>query len=203
MCGATSAQNQLQTEQAAFYQEATQQAQETYGEDQEILGKMTSAYEPILAAGPNQEGFSEAENNNLNTQATEGVAGNYNNASKALREQQAAEGAPLPTGEQSQQQEALASSAAGQQSEEQQQIKQADYTQGYNEWQNAASGLTSTAGLLNPTGYEGAATGAGSAEGETANQIASENDSWVNAAIGAGSAIGGGIISENPGDVFG
>jgi hypothetical protein len=203
MCGATGAQTQLETAQADFYNEATQQQTQTYGEDQEILSAMKAGYAPIFAAGPNQEGFSEGETNNLNTEATEGTAEGFNQADKALREQQAATGVAAPTGAQEQQQAGLLSSAANSEAQQKQQITQANYTQGYNQWQQAASGLTNTAGLLNPTGYSGAATGAGEATGNTANQIASENNSWVNAALGAAGAIGTGVVSENPGDIFG
>jgi hypothetical protein len=61
MSGPSAAQQQLQTEQADFYQQAIQQQETTYGEDQSILKMMTGIYEPILAKGPNQEGFSTGE----------------------------------------------------------------------------------------------------------------------------------------------
>jgi hypothetical protein len=107
-----------------------------------------------------------------------------------------------PTGAQEQQQAELASSAANSEAQQKQQITQANYQQGYNEFSQAAQGLTSTAGLLNPTGYSGAATGAGNAAADTANQIASENNSWVNAALGAAGAIGTGVVAQNPGGIF-
>lgn len=202
MCGSTGAQNQLEQSQADFYNEATQQQEQVYGQDQEILSTLKSAYAPILAGGPNQEGFSQGETNNLNTQATEGTATDYAQASRALREQQAAQGAPLPTGEQEQQQAALLASGAANESQEKLGIKQNSYNQGFSEWQNAAAGLTGVAGQLNPAGYSGAATGAGTAAADTANQVASENNSWLNAALGAAGAIGTGIISQNPGGIF-
>jgi hypothetical protein len=203
MCGATQAQTQLQTEQADFYQQATQQQQENYGQDQEILGALSKEYSPIFAAGPDQQGFSQAETNNLNTQATEGTATGFNQADKALREQQAATGVAAPTGAQEAQQAGLASSAANSEAQQKQQIVQANYGQGLQEWQTAAAGLGNVSAQLNPAGYSGAATGAGEAAGNTANQIASENNSWVNAALGAAGAIGTGIVSQNPGGIFG
>jgi hypothetical protein len=195
VCGATGAQTQLENEQAAFYQQATQEQQQNYGQDQEILSALQNEYSPIFQAGPDQQGFSQGEVTNLNTQATEGTAQNYNQADKALREQQAATGVAAPTGAQQAQQAGLASSAANTESQEKQQITQANYQQGYNEWQQAAGGLGNVASQLNPAGYSGAATGAGEAAGNTANQIASENNSWVNAALGAAGSIGTGIVS--------
>ena len=76
MCGATAAQTNLQNEQAQFYQTANQEAAQTYGEDQALLQQMQSVYAPILAKGPNQEGFSAAETQDLNSQAVEGTAEN-------------------------------------------------------------------------------------------------------------------------------
>jgi hypothetical protein len=206
MCGPTSAQTQLQQEQADFYQEAQQQQQQVYGEDQQILKTMTGIYEPILAAGPSQTGFSQQEETALNTQATEGVSTNYAQAAKASAENEASLGGGntyLPSGVAEQTQAEIAAAAAGQRSTEQAQITEANYAQGYNEWQNAAEGLATVGGELSPVGYSGAATGAGNAASTTANEIAQEDNSWVNAAIGAGTSIAGGVIGENPGGIFG
>jgi hypothetical protein len=85
-----------------------------------------------------------------------------------------------------------AQSAAGELSREQTQIKEADYEQGYKQWMNAGAGLESIAAGENPLGYEGAATSAGGAAGTTADQIAQQQNSWINAALGAAGAIGGG-----------
>ncbi len=195
MSGPTAAQTNLQGEQAAFYQTATQEASTTFGEDQSLLSQMTKAYEPILAKGPNQQGFSTPELQSLNAQAVGGTAQNYNQAAKAVGQAQGAEGGgtnPLTGGAQQAEKEQVAESAAQTESGQEQQITQADYQQGYNEWQQAGQELGVVSGQLNPTAYQGGATSAGSAEGTTANQIASEDNSWINAAIGAAGSIGEG-----------
>src|SRR5579884_3939285 len=92
MCGPTSAQTELQSEQADFYRQMTQEYTTVFGEDQGILSSLTKTFEPILEAGPNQKGFSDAERNDLNSQAIEGTAKNYAAADRALKEDQAAEG---------------------------------------------------------------------------------------------------------------
>jgi hypothetical protein len=205
MCGSTSSQNNLDAEQTAFYQQAQQQQATVYGENQQILSYMTGLYEPILAKGPSQQGFSQAENTSLNSQATEGTAQNYQNAAKAVGEQTAAEGGGntyLPSGAATQLKAETAASAAQQESSEQEQITQANYNQGYSEWEQAASGLGGVASDLNPTAYSSSATSAGSAAASTANQIASENNSWINAALGAAGAVGGAVVDQNPGGLF-
>lgn len=199
MCGATAAQTQLQTEQADFYQEATQEATTAYSEDQQLLGEITKAYEPILQKGPNQQGFSQAEDQTLNAQAVEGTAENYSAAAKAVNEGEAAQGGgniPLSQPQGAQLKAEVATSAAGQESAEEQQIEQADYQQGFNEFTQAGQAISTASGQLSPTAYTSAATGAGSAASTTAEDIAQENDSWINAAIGAAGSIGKGFAGD-------
>jgi hypothetical protein len=199
MSGPSAAQQQLQTEQADFYQQAIQQQETTYGEDQSILKMMTGIYEPILAKGPNQEGFSTGEVNDLNSQAVTGTAQNFSQAAKATNEALAAEGggdAGITSGAADELKQQVGESAAAEESQQESQIKQADYSQGYNEWETAAAGLGEVSGQLNPTGYSGAATSAGSAASTTANEIAQEDNGWINAAIGAAGSIGGGLASN-------
>jgi len=206
MCGATSAQEQLQTEQTAFYAQATQEAATTFSEQQAVLAQMQAIYDPILAKGPNQKGFSTEEENDLNAQAVEGTARNYKQAATAVNEQLGAEGGgniPLTTGAQTQLKSETAAAAAQQESSEQSQIEQADYAQGYSEFQGATSALENVSGQYNPTAFESNATTAGSAASTTANEIAQENNSWVNAAIGAAGSIGGDVVDQNPGEIFG
>ena len=205
MCGASSQQTELESEQAAFYQTATQEAQTTFSQQQSLLQEMNSVYSPILEKGPNQRGYSDAERENLNAQVVEGTAQNYQGASKAINEKLAAEGGgniPMTTGGQEQLQAEIAASSAATQSGEESQIQQADYAQGYNEFKDATGAIESAEGLLSPTSYTNAATNAGSAASTTANEIAQENNSWINAAIGAAGAIGTKVVGMNPKGIF-
>jgi hypothetical protein len=206
MCGASSQQVQLEQEQADFYQNGIEESKTAFSEQQALLAQMEAVYDPILAKGPNQMGYSQDELNDLNGQAVEGTANNYKQAATAVNEQLAAQGGgniPLTTGGQTQLKAEVASAAAQQQSSEEEQIQQAGYAQGYNEFTQATSALATASGELNPTAYENAATGAGSAAATTANQIAQENNSWINAAIGAAGSIGGAVVNQNPGGIFG
>jgi hypothetical protein len=205
MCGATAAQTELQTQQAAFYQEATNQQETAWGQDQDILSAMKSVYAPIFASGPSQEGFAPAEKAALNTEVTEGTASEYKNASTAVNDKLATLGGgdmALPNGATAQIQGQIAQSAAQTAAQQRTQITQANYNQGYQNWLTASQGLFGINQSLNPTSYSGAATSAGSAAGTTANQIATENNSWINAALGAAGAIGTGVIGENPKGIF-
>jgi hypothetical protein len=198
MCGSTGAQNTLQQEQLDAYQQAQQMTAEMYADQKAIYAPMEKQFQSIFDMGPSREGFSDQERNTLNAQAVAGTATNYGAAAKAVGEDLAAEGggnADITTGGQQQLKEEVAASAAGQESQQETQITEADYNQGYQQWLNAGQGLETIAAGQNPIGYENAATGSGSAAGTTANEIAQEDNSWINAAIGAAGAIGGGIAT--------
>lgn len=205
MCGATPEQEELQDEQIQFYKQGTQQAATTFAQSQALAKTLSDVYTPILQRGPNQRGFSEEERNNLNAESVEGTARSYAGASRALNEQLAAQGGgniPLPTGGQTQLRGQLASSSAQEQSSEKNQIMQADYASGRSEFDEATGALESEQGLLNPVGFEDAATGAGGAASKTANDVANANSKWYTAALGAAGAIGG-DLTYAPGKGFG
>ena len=188
------------------YQQAQQMTAEQYANQQAIFKPMADQFQSIFKLGPNQEGFSGEEKNTLNAQAVAGTATNYAQASKAVGESLAAEGGGnelIGSGGAAQLKAEVAASAAQSESQQETQIKEADYNQGYQQWLQAGRGLDTIATGLNPLGYEVGATSAGGAAGTTANQIAEENNSWINAALGAAGAIGGAVVNQNPGGVFG
>jgi hypothetical protein len=194
MSGPTAQQTELGDAQLQAYQQAAQLTQEQYTNQQAIFAPLVSQFQSIYAKGPGQQGFSPEENEELNATAEEGTAENYGDAARAVGESEAAEGGgtnPLPTGASSAIQSNIATSAAKEESQQESQIESADYSQGYNEWENAGQGLETIASGENPLGYESNETSSGSAASTTAGQIASEDDSWLNATIGAvGSAAG-------------
>jgi hypothetical protein len=204
MCGATTEQKGLEIEQADFYKQAILESNAVFGQQQELQKQIEGIFMPILRAGPNQMGFSDDELNLLKAQAVEGTATNYAKASKVLSENLAARGggtSPLTTGGQAQLEGELAQGSAAEQSKEETGILTAGYQQGYQEFSDAFKAIDAVSNQLSPTSYLTGATGAGTAASNTADQIAQEQNSWVNAAIGAAGAIGGGLLG-NP-NVFG
>lgn len=198
MCGSTGAQTQLQQEQMDAYKQAQAMTAEEYAHQQAIYAPMAKQFQSIFSMGPSQEGMAAGEKDVLTSQAIEGTATNYAAAAKAVGEQMAARGggnADITSGGEQQMKGEVAQSAAGELSREESQITQADYEKGYNQWLQASQGLTNIAAGENPLGYEQAATGAGSAAGTTANEIAQQQNSWINAAVGAAGAIGSSAIT--------
>ena len=76
MCGSTGEQNQLQQEQLDAYTQAQQMTQQEYQNQQELYAPMSAQFKSIFSMGPDQEGFSAPELENLNATAIEGTAEN-------------------------------------------------------------------------------------------------------------------------------
>jgi hypothetical protein len=195
MCGGSSStQNQINQQQLQFYQNLNSQYNTVFGQNQAITGALTSAFTPILNAGPGQQGYSPDELQALNTSATENIGQNYAQAQKATAQILAARGGGndlLPSSVDANILAQNTNMAAAQRASAQNQITQSSYNQGNQNWLTAANVLGSTAGLLNPTSYAAQATGAGTAAASEANSINTANNSLWNAAIGSISNIAG------------
>ena len=187
--GASAAQDSLAASQTSFYNQMVSDTNSQFANQQAIQSSLNKALEPIVAAGPNQFGFSNAQVQNMNSTATTGVATSYANAKKGLQNSQAAQGggnAYLPSGVQQQQNEELASSGANQQANELLGIQNAGYAQGAQTFQSAIGQLQNVDNSLNATGFAGASNTAGTAADAETNKIEEEN-----AAASPMSAIGG------------
>src|ERR1700689_3100073 len=64
---AGNAMKQTSQEQNQAYQQAMSQAQSIFGSSSQIFNQLTSAFSPILAAGPGQSGYTAGELQNLNS----------------------------------------------------------------------------------------------------------------------------------------
>ncbi len=181
-----------QNEQAQqhFYNNLTGAFQQEFGDQAELLRSLQNAFNPVLKAGPGQYGFTPGEDAALRASAVDSNASSFANAEKALNNSFAAnDETGLPSGAQAQLKEGLAAAGAGQNSATQNQITQAGYNQGLNNFEHAASVLSGTASLMNPTGYAGATVGAG--EGVTGAEnafINANKNPWMSV---LGAAAGG------------
>lgn len=155
---------------------------------QNILQGLTKSLNTTLAAGPSQFGFSSGETTALNTLATSANAQAFQNARAAAGEAAAATGggAQLPTGSENSTIAELAEQSAQNQSNALLGIQEAGYKQGVQNYNEAVSGLTSAAGIENPSGVAGQANNAGESAASSANTIQK-----ANAAASPWSQIGG------------
>lgn len=195
MCGATGAQNAIEGQQQSFYGTMINQAQQVFGNSSQVFNNLMSTFQPIVAAGPNQQGFSATELSALNSQAITNVGQGYNNAKEAVGNSLAAQGggtAVLPGGAGIGVQDSLAENAANQTSSELNQITQANYSTGRQNYLNAVQGEMAAPGVFGTAAnFAGEATGSGTAAANTANQIATQQNSWVQAVTGALGGIAG------------
>jgi hypothetical protein len=199
MCGPTSQETAISGEQQQFFQNLSNEYNTVFGENQNIVGALTNAFTPILRAGPSQTGFSPAEEQNLQTANTQNVATDYAQAQKATAQQLAARGGGnslLPSSVNANILAANTNAAAAQRAAGQNQITQANYAQGYQNWQSAANALTNTAGLVNPTSYAGQVTGAGQTAMGSATEMAQQKFSPWSAALGVLGSVGGAAIGR-------
>lgn len=198
-CGATGAQNTDEKQQQSLAQTMQSQAQQVFGASSSTFNDLMGAYSPIVAAGPNQKGFSPGEESNLNSQAItqSGVAAR--NAMTAVKEANAAEGGgntALPGGAAIGTNLSVANSASQNEANELNQINEANYQTGRQNFFQAATGLNNAPNAFNAATSAGeAATNSGVAASNTANQIAQENNSWVTAVTGALGGIAGDVVS--------
>jgi len=194
MCGDNTDLKNISTEQDDFYKKLSAQYDTVFGQNQAILGTLTSAFTPILEAGPSQLGFSSQQETAMRTQNLESTATNYAQAQRATANILAARGGGntlLPSSVDANLIAQNAAAAAAQRTQGDLAITNANYDRGYQNWNTAANVLGSTAGLLNPTGYAGVTTNAGSAAATTAKAAADVAFAPWGAAFGALGAIGG------------
>ena len=159
MCGASAQQNEVYQQQANFLKTLQQSYATQFAGQQAILGQLNATFQPILASGPSQQGFSPGELAALNTQAIEGVGQNYAGLQKTLANNLAAQGGGnvfLPSGANVQLQSQLGQSAANQLSREETGIQLENWAQGRQNFAQAAGALGGVSAQMNPLVYAGA-----------------------------------------------
>jgi hypothetical protein len=199
MCGSSSGQKQISAEQRGFFQQLQQSYQVEFGGQQAILNSLNQAFQPILQAGPDQQGFGPQERAALGTQIAEGTGGAYAKAAQRLNLTQGAQGGGnelLPSGATAQLNEQLASQAAQTMSNQELGETAANYAQGRANFGAAAGALSSAAGMYNPASFAGQATGAGSAAFSSATQMQQQGQQWIGA---LGGALGGAVSTVSGG----
>lgn len=211
MCGASSGMKAAANQE----QDITQQLQNDFGtvfnQNQGILGSLTSALTPIVTAGPNQQGYSPAEEAALRTQSMDQTAAAGQQTANSVRQEEASEGGGnsyLPSGVNEAINAGIAENTAQTNATNQLGITTADYNQGRQNFFNAEGALATAPGALeNPATSAGeAAMGAaeGLMGGET--QINQANNQWEGELGGLIGALGPAAIkafghnSNNSGD---
>jgi hypothetical protein len=163
-----------------------------FANQNELLSALNNSLSPIVAAGPNQQGFSAAESAALNTQAINSSAAGARNARQASGNFSAGQGGGGTSGLQSgvtkQINAAIDSSATNSLATAQNQITQANYAQGSQNYWRAQGGLNALAGQENPEAFGNLSVGSNSSAFNEANQVQQQKNQEE-------AAIAGGITS--------
>lgn len=179
--------------QASFTNELTQAFQTAFQGQSALISTLTNTLTPQVQ---NPTGFSPAAEAALRTNATDTIAGQYQNAEKALNTRQALSGGiDLPSGVNAMQQGALAAQAAGSESQAQNNITLANEQQKQANYWNAVSALSGTAQIENPNAFASNANqGAGEVAGLSKAVTDSQNSGFFNQlAGGLGKGLGSGL----------
>jgi hypothetical protein len=198
MCGPSQQEQTISDAQQQMYTTLNNNYSTAFGQDQAITGALTSAFQPILAAGPSQTGMSPSQENALRTQADEGVATNYAQAQKTTAQLAAAQGGGdtvIPSSTTTMAEDANANAAAAARSQGNLAITNENYDLGRQNYAGAVSALSGLSNTLNPNAYASSASTAGGDAATSANQIAQQSNSVWNAAIGALGSLGGSALS--------
>ena len=198
MCGATEDQTQIEQSQQNMYNILNQSYATAFGQFSELQSALTSTFMPILQAGPSQTGFSPSEENAMRTQNAEGVATDFAQSQKTAAQEIAARGGGntlLPSSISANILAGNTNAAAATRATNDLSITNANYQQGYANWQSAANMLSGVTSAWNPNNFGSTATTAGGAASTSANNIATASNSVWNAAIGAVGSIGGAALS--------
>lgn len=195
MCGPSGAEEAAQAQSA----DLTSVLQQNYGtlfqHQLDTLNSIGNALNPIVAAGPSQNGMSGAELATLNTQAINAAGGAAKSAEQAARTFGAGEGgggtSGLTSGIEKQIESSVASGAANQLATQQGNIQLANEQQGQQNYWRALGGQQALAQAYNATPTAGAAIQAGGqsfGEAQTINQ--QQNQAMQDVAGFATAALG-------------
>jgi hypothetical protein len=205
MCsGPSSTEKNLQTEEADFYKTQIDAYKTAYSKFSDLQGVLDKQFAPILAKGPNQMGFSQAELTDLDTMATEGTAGEYAKAQRALQAGQAARGGGTSnvnttSGGAEDERQQMAAYAASQTASQRLGIRTAGYDLGRQQWGQAIAGEEDLAAGWNPNTFAGSATSSGSLASQTASNITKESQSAWTGVLSALGGVAGNVSSPSLG----
>jgi hypothetical protein len=201
LCGPSQQEKNLEAAQASFSETLQQDYSTQFAEQQGILNNLNSVLQPIVSAGPDQQGYGPQELSALNTEAIESNAQGVNQAEKAYQAKENSAGGGttlLPSGANAQINAEIGSAAESNLSSEQLGITTNNYTQGRQNWQNALSGELGVSSQTNPLGYASAGTSANSSAFNEADTINQQSNQAFSDILGGVGSIASGMIPLIP-----
>lgn len=197
MCSsADPTQQALRDSQKAFTDTLQASFKTTFAANQAILGNLTSILTKAIA---NPQGYSPAALTALRTTATDTVAQQTSNATRAAAEYSATHGgSDLGSGVNAQIQGQVQAEGMKTLSAEQNQISIANAERQQQNYWNAISGLTNVGAAYNPQGYAAQETGSANATTSASHEVAAEKQQSWNNAFGVVKGITGLVSAAVP-----
>ena len=186
--GASSGSKAINNMTGSAYGTAITQAKQEFGDANTVFNDLVKSTAPIVAAGPEQTGFSAQQESAINANTIDTTAAQYKNAATAVKSDIAGQGGgniALPSGANIATEEALAAAGAQQTASGLRSNLQADYAAGNQNWQFAEGTLGKAPGVFSDANTATADT---AKLGETAldsQSVIDKASSWQNVAMGA------------------
>jgi hypothetical protein len=210
MCGPSSSETALQQSSQNFASMLQNNYGQLFGSQVGVLNAINRSLSPILAAGPNQQGFSGPELAALQTQAINSAGAANTAAQQAARTYGAGQGgggtSGVTSGITKQIESAIGSQSAQALGGQEDQIAQANYQQGNANYWRAQGGMNALASGYNAGGTAGEAINENNAsfgQANTVNQQQQQEDQMIAGGLtslagsaltfGAGFSGGGGL----------
>ena len=173
--------------QTDFYNQMTSEQNQVFGDQQDLLNSIKAVSLPILQNGPNQYGFTPAEDSLLRGEISSQGAQATTNAVNAqeLREKQLAGGASvLPSGANAELETQAQVTGAQSTAQNLMQERLAGYQQGNQNYSQALAALSGNITALAPTSYASATANAGSGATNAINLADSERSNLLSSVLG-------------------
>jgi hypothetical protein len=204
MCDASSQQKSAAGTLNTLTKNIMGQVSQVFGNDQTVFANLMNANQSIVAGGPGQQGFSQAELNSMTSQAITNNANQYRNVAGAAKAGQAAFGGgntALESGATTAANLGIAEAAAANTSNQLAGITQADYAQGNQNFWRAQQGEQGAAGTFNNmANLNQSATNAANSNLNAQTQIGNASNWWQKPVMGLATALPG-MISAGMGNL--
>jgi hypothetical protein len=210
-CGTHGAEKAAAAQQTSFTNSMLSQATSVFGADSSVFNAMSSAYSNLLAAGPQQQGFSAAELSSMNSQAITNGANQARFIEAGAKSGEAGFGggnAVNASGVNANENAGIAEKVAAQTDNTLANINQANWAQGNANWKTAGEGLEKSTGAFNNLGEVDSAAQKGLSANMSNAQAADAASNWwvkpVESIAGAGlNVASGGLMSAVTGGMGG
>jgi hypothetical protein len=205
MCGPSHQQEQLAGQATSFASTLQSNYNTQFSNQSDVLSKLNQTMSPILAAGPNQQGYSPQELSTLNSRAISNAGGTYKNAAQAVGGQLAGRGGDsgLTSGVDAQIKAGLASSAAGNASNALNTIQTNNYDVGRDNFYKAAGAQQTLAKLYDPNATGDLANSEGQAAFGEVTKVQDEKNQEQQAIAGGIESIAGIALTGGAGAMGG